>query len=41
MENLDTSIPKKRDDYDTSASEMFNIEEPKRLSRCQKRNRKF
>ena len=41
MENLDTSIPKKRYDYDTSASEMFNIEEPKRLSRWQRRNIKF
>lgn len=41
MGNLDTSIPKKRDDYDTSASEMFNIEEAKRLNRWQRRNIKF
>lgn len=41
MENLDTSTPKKKDNNDTSASEMFNIKEPKRLSRWQRRNIKF
>ena len=41
MENLDTSTPKERDDYDTSSAEMSNIGTPKRLNREQRRNIKF
>lgn len=41
MENLDTSIPKKRDDYDTSTAEMCNTGTPKRLNRKQRRGMKF